>query len=96
MSTVANGRVIALHFMRGVMMTIVLETTPEIDIDLRREAERNGQTVEEFALHALMASIEHEPNEETIAAIEEARAGKGKRYASAGELFRELGIPCEK
>lgn len=74
-------------------MTLTLNPTPqEFDL-LRHEAQRLGQPVEEFAIHALMAFIEHEPNEETIAAIEEARAGKGFHAKDADDLFRQCGIP---
>jgi DNA-damage-inducible protein J len=32
------------------------------------------------------------PNQQTIQAMEEAREGKGKKYATAKELFRDLGL----
>jgi hypothetical protein len=83
-------------------MTIVLEPSAE-EIDfLENEAKRRGIPVERFAGELMRGAIlemlypEHEPNEETIAAIEEARAGKGKRFASVDELCRDLGIPCER
>lgn len=38
----------------------------------------------------------HEPNEETIAAIEEARSGRAVVFDNLEDLFHDLGIPCEK
>lgn len=38
----------------------------------------------------------HEPNEETIAAMDELDNGGGVRFNNIEDLFRDLGIPCEK
>jgi DNA-damage-inducible protein J len=34
----------------------------------------------------------HLPNEKTLRAMEDARAGKGKKYASVEKMFTDLGI----
>lgn len=83
-------------------MTITLNPTPqEIDF-LEHEAKLRNISVDRFASDLMREAIlekqypEHEPNEETIAAIEEARAGKGFHAATVDEMFRDLGIPCER
>jgi hypothetical protein len=60
------------------------------------EEHRPAAQVMRELMRGFIGSRSHQPNAETIAAIEEARSGTGKRYTSAGELFRELGIPCGK
>ncbi len=38
----------------------------------------------------------HEPNAESIAAMEELERGEGLHAKDADDLFRQLGIPCGK
>ncbi len=53
-----------------------------------------SQMIREFMWSVV--SSNKEPNAETIAAIEEARSGGGKRFSNVEELCRDLGIPCER
>ena len=83
-------------------MTLTLEpTSHEIDV-LRREAKRRGMAVEKLVPLLLVEAIEdleyphHEPNEETIAAMDELDNGGGVRFSNIDDLFNDLGIPCEK
>lgn len=83
-------------------MTLTIEPTSHEFQILSREADRRGMPLERFFTEVVREAIleleypEHEPNEETIAAIEEARRGGGKRVSSVEELCRDLGIPCER
>lgn len=79
-------------------MTITLEPTPqEIDF-LEREARRRHISVNRLAGDLMREAIlekqypEHEPNEETIAAFEEARCGEGTFADSVEDMFRQCGV----
>ena len=79
-------------------MTLTLEpTSHEIDV-LRREAKRRGMAVEKLVPLLLVEAIEdleypdHEPNEETIAAMDELDNGGGHHAKDVDDLFRQCGI----
>jgi DNA-damage-inducible protein J len=80
--------------------TAIVQTT--VDTTLRDQASavlaELGMTVED-ALRLLLTQVVEErdlplsmhiPNAETIAAMREADSGKGKRYSSLDELFKDM------
>lgn len=79
-------------------MTLTLEPTPhELDI-LRREAESRGLPVDLLFNQIMKEAIlemehpRHEPNDETIAAFEEARRGEGTYARDVDDMFRQCGV----
>lgn len=79
-------------------MTLTIEPNPhEIDI-LCREAKRRSMAMEELVPQLLAEAIleleypDHEPNEETIAAMEEIDNGGGFHAKDVDDLFRQCGI----
>jgi len=60
------------------------------DASLRKLAEQAKWLAEEAEIAALKKKYGTTPNAETIAAIEECRAGKGKRFNSIAELMEDL------
>lgn len=82
---------------KEVSMTIKIERELRDEFSRAVAAEhRPAAQVMRELMRGFIRSRAHAPNAETIAAIEELRNDGGKRYASAGELFRELDIPCAK
>ena len=65
-----------------------ISTLPEDST--RKLAEQAQWLAEEAEIAALKAKYGTTPNAETIAAIEEIRAGKGKRFNSIAELMDDL------
>lgn len=59
--------------------------------DLKSAAKREGRSLNDFVECVLMEAVCSEPNEETKAAIEEARSKeKGKVYESVDDLMDDL------
>lgn len=63
--------------------------------ELQRKAKEENRSVNNYIETALIKSLEYyEPNEETIAAVEEARemikTGTGKAYNSVEDLMKDL------
>lgn len=79
-------------------MTLTLEPTPhEMDI-LCRESKRRNISVEELVPRLLVEAIlerdypDHQPNEETIAAMKEIDSGGGTHVKDVADMWRECGV----
>lgn len=74
----------------------------KVERELRDEfaavAKRQHRTASQMLREFMWAEIEgvKVPNAETRAAMEESRSGGGTRFTNLDDLFRDLGIPCEK
>ena len=81
---------------KTVSMTIKLE--PELRDEFAAVAKRQRRPASQLIREFMWSEIEgvKVPNAETIAAMDESDSGKGKRYSNADELFRDLGIVCER
>ena len=58
---------------------------------IEKLAKKENRSINNLIETLLLKATDYkEPNEETIAAIKEARANKGKGYTNTEELFKEL------
>ncbi|MBO6057229.1 MAG: toxin-antitoxin system protein [Bacteroidales bacterium] len=59
---------------------------------LKRNAARENRTLNNYVESVLLDIVYHEPNDETMAAIEEAMSGnnKNKAYSNAEEMINDI------
>lgn len=59
---------------------------------LKKNAARENRTLNNYVESVLLDIIYHEPNDETVAAIEEARLNKShsKTYTDVDEMFNDI------
>ncbi|MBQ2187265.1 MAG: toxin-antitoxin system protein [Bacteroidales bacterium] len=59
---------------------------------LKRNAARENRTLNNYVESILLDIVYHEPNDETMAAIEEAMSGnnKNKAYSNAEEMINDI------
>lgn len=59
---------------------------------LKRNAARENRTLNNYVESVLLDIVYHEPNDETMAAIEEAMSGnnKNKAYSNAEEMMNDI------
>lgn len=81
---------------KTVQMSIKVE--PELREQFAAMAKRQRRPVSQMIREFMWAEIEgvKVPNAKTRAAMEETDSGGGTRFTNLDDLFRDLGIPCEK
>jgi hypothetical protein len=57
---------------------------------LKKNAARENRTLNNYVESVLLDIVYHEPNDETVAAIKEARLGKNKAYSNAEEMINDI------
>jgi len=85
---------------------LVINLSASLESKLMAVAQRHGKSPADMAAEALGYWLEvdewaacrassHQPNDETIRALEESLRGEGgKSYATTAELFAELDLEC--